>query len=94
MVVFAHSFGAQLLGGLAEGEGLGLGEDVRHQDVVVIAEGIEALGKANEVNRNDGRPLVDQLIEAVLAIRAGFTPIDGPGLVAHVFATLGHVLAV
>jgi len=37
--------------GLAEGERLGLGEDVRRQYVVVVAERIEALAKADEVDR-------------------------------------------
>ena len=36
--------GAHLLGRLAEGERLGLGEDVGHQQVVVVAERVVATG--------------------------------------------------
>ena len=40
--LFGGALGPHLLLGLAEGEGLGLGEDVRRQDVVVVAERVEA----------------------------------------------------
>ena len=83
------AFVSQLVGALAEGQRLGLGEDVRHQDVVVVAEGIQALGKADEVDRHDRGSLVDQLIEAVLAVGARFTPVDRSRLVGDVLAVVG-----
>jgi len=42
---FGRALGADLLGGLAEGECLGLGEDVGHQHVVVAAERVQRLAK-------------------------------------------------
>ena len=60
-----------LLLGLAERERLGLGEHVRHQQVVVVAERVQGLGEADQVDRDQLRALVDQLVEAVLAVGPG-----------------------
>ena len=40
------------------------------------------------------RALVDELVEAVLAVRAGLAPLDGTGGVRHARAVLRHALAV
>ena len=79
--ILGHAVGADLGGGLAEGEGLGLGEAVGHQEVVVPAQGIERLEEAEKIAGNQPRALVDQLIEGVLAVGARLAPIDGAGLV-------------
>src|SRR5204862_5914070 len=60
---------AHLLGRLAEGERLRLREDVRHQEVVMVADRVERSSEADEVRRNELRTLVDQLVEGVLAVR-------------------------
>ena len=70
-----------LLGGFAEGEGLGLREDVGHQDIVMAAERVERLGEADEVAGDEARALVDELVEGVLAVGAGLAPVDGAGVV-------------
>ena len=78
---FGGALGAHLLLGLPERERLGLREDVRHEDVVVVAERVERLREADEVDRDELRPLVDQLVEAVLAVRPRLAPEDRAGLV-------------
>src|SRR3984885_8833806 len=62
------AFGLELLAGLAEGQRFGLGEDVGHEQVVMAAEGIERLEEADEVAGDDLRSLVNELVEAVLAV--------------------------
>src|ERR1700722_17663786 len=69
---FGDAFGAHLRGGLAEGERLGLGEDVSHQHVMMASERIERLSKADEVAGDQPRALMDELVEAVLAVGSGF----------------------
>jgi hypothetical protein len=76
-----RALGAHLLLGLAEGQRLGLGEDVGGEDVVVLAERVEALGEADQVDRDDRGALVDQLVEAVLSVGARLAPVDRAGLV-------------
>ena len=39
-----RALGLDLLGRLAEGQGLGLGEDVRHQQIVMLAEWVQTSG--------------------------------------------------
>ena len=92
--VFWCSFGAHLVGRLAEGQCLGLGEDVRREDVVMRTEWIEALGEADEVHRDDRRSLMDQLIKAVLSVGPRLAPVDGAGVVVDVGSLEGHVFAV
>ena len=76
-----RALGAHLRLGLPERERLGLREDVRHEDVVVVAERVERLAEADQVDRDELRPLVDELVEAVLAVRSRLAPEDGAGLV-------------
>ena len=75
------SLGAHLVLGLPERERLRLREDVRHEDVVVVAERVQRLREPDQVDRDELRPLVDQLVEAVLAVRARLAPEDGARLV-------------
>ena len=78
-----RSTGFDLGSCLAEGECLGLRKDVGHQHVVVASEGVEGFEEADEVAGNEPRSLVDELVEGVLAIGAGFAPVDGAsGLVS------------
>ena len=77
---FGDAFGLDFVGGLAEGERFGLGEDVGHEHVVMAAERVEGLGEADEVAGDEARALVDELVEAVLAVGAGLAPVDGAGV--------------
>ena len=67
-----------LLGAPPERERLGLREDVGDEQVVVVAQGVEAVREAHEVARNQPRALVDELVEAVLAVGSGLAPVDAP----------------
>ena len=63
--------GLDLLGRLAEGQHLGLGEDVGHQQVVVVAQRVERPAEPDQVARDQPGPLVDELVEGVLAVGPG-----------------------
>ncbi len=83
------ALGPHLVDGLAEPERFGLREDVRRQDVVVVADRVERLAEADQVDRDQLRALVDQLVEAVLPVRARLTPVHRAGLVVDVSARRG-----
>ena len=80
--------------GPPEGERLGLGEQVRHQQVVVVAVRVVRVGEADEVDRDDPGALVQQLVERVLAVRARLAPHDRTGRRRHRRAVEPHRLAV
>jgi len=82
------------LGRFAEGQRLGLGKDICQEDVVVASQGSERVAKRDKVTRDQPRALMNQLIERMLAVGAGFAPVDRPGLVIHFFPAEGDVLAV
>ena len=88
------AFGFDLGEGFAESEGLGLREDIRHEEVVVTAERVEGLGEGDEVAGDEAGALVDELVEAVLAVRAGFAPVDRTRFGIHMGAIEFHMLAV
>ena len=87
-------FGPHFLGRLAEGQRLGLGEQVGHEQVVVVAERVQRLAEPDEVAGNELCPLVDELVERVLAVRARLAPVDRPRLVVDRPAVQRDVLAV
>jgi len=89
-----RAFPFDLLGGLAERQRLALRENVGEQYVVVWAERIERPCERDEVARDQPRPLMDQLIERVLAVGAGLTPVDGTRIGAHRLPVESHLLAV
>lgn len=67
------TLGADLVGGLADHQGLSLGEVVggQHLLVDVVADGVVALGGQDEVGGDQLGALVDELEEGVLGVRAG-----------------------
>jgi hypothetical protein len=69
-----------LLRGLSKGQSLSLRADVGNQDVVVTAKFVERLRKSDEIARDEPRPLMNQLIEGVLAVGSRLAPIDGTGV--------------
>src|SRR5262245_52512015 len=88
-----RSLALDLLRRLAKRQSLGLGEDIRHQQVVMTPQRIERLSKRNEVARHHSRPLMEQLVERVLAVRSGFAPINGPRLAADGSAVTADAFA-
>ena len=92
--VIGRALGADLLLGLAERQRLGLGEHVRDQQVVMVAQRVQRLGERDQVDRDQPRALVDQLVEAVLAVGPGLAPVDRAGVVVDVAAVERDVLAV
>src|SRR5207253_4879634 len=66
---FRCALGPDLVRRLAKGQGFGLGEDVRQQEVMVSAEPIEGLAEADEITGDELCPLMYQLVEGVLAVR-------------------------
>ena len=76
-----RAFRLDLLGCLAEGQRLGLGEHIRQENVVVPAERIERLAERDEVARNEPRSLMDQLVKRMLAVGSWLAPVDGAGIV-------------
>src|SRR6516164_11465890 len=75
-----RSLAADLLSRLAKGERFTLGEDVRQQHVMLLPQGIEWLTEGDEIAGDQPGSLMNELIEGVLAIGAGLTPIDGAGV--------------
>jgi len=88
------AFGFDFGEGFSEREGLGLREDVRHEDVVVTAERVEGFSEGDEVAGDEAGALVDELVEAVLAVGAGFAPVDRTRIGIHMGAIEFHMLAV
>ena len=80
-----RALGFDLLGRLAECQCLGLGENVRQKYVMVAAERLERLGERDEVTWDKPGPLMDQLVEGVLAVGAGFAPVNRTGLALDFF---------
>src|SRR4051812_41690092 len=79
---------------LAEGERFALRKDVREQHVVLLAKLVERLVKADEIAGNETGPLVDELVERVLAVGPGLTPIYRAGVVGDMCSFQRDVLAV
>ncbi|KAG5457635.1 MAG: hypothetical protein BJ554DRAFT_2295, partial [Olpidium bornovanus] len=86
-----------LVGRLSQHEGFGLREEVREQNGVVEAAGDRVVRSdgGDEVTRDELGALVDQLVERVLAVRAGLAPDDGPrGVVPDLGTCPSHPLSV
>src|ERR1700733_3643775 len=60
----------------------------------MITERVECVDETDEIARDEFRPLVDQLIERVLAIGTGLAPVDWPGLIVNLLPLERHVLAI
>ena len=75
--------GQRLLAGPPAHQGLGLGEEVGHELGVMVAQRILAVDGGDEVRGDHLGPLVDELVEGVLAVGAGLAPDHGAGGVFH-----------
>src|SRR5246500_3631011 len=83
-----------LLWRLTKCQRLRLSENICEQHVMMAAQRIERLPKANEVAGNDAGALMDQLIKRVLAVGPGFTPVDGTCVVTDCFSIERDMLPV
>src|SRR6266404_3249456 len=70
------AFGLHLLRSLAECQCLGLRTDVGNQHIVVAAKRVERLRKSDEVAGDEPGPLMNQLVERMLAIGSRFAPVN------------------
>jgi hypothetical protein len=86
------ALGPHLIRRLAEGERLGLSEDVGGEDVVVVAELVERAREPEQVDGDELRPLMDELVEAVLPVRARLAPVHGTRVVIDGLAGQRDVL--
>lgn len=74
--------GFEFFAGLAVHQGLGLSEEVGQQLDMMVANGVMADRRGDKVAGDKNGALVDQLVEGMLAIGAGFAPDNragGPG---------------
>ena len=78
-----RALGFDFIGRLAKSQRLGLGKDIRQEDIMMASQRRERVGKRQKVARDKPRALMDQLIKGMLAIGAGFAPIDRAGLIIH-----------
>lgn len=90
----SQELGFNLFLALAEGQRLGLGEEVGQQFRMVVTDRVVADGRRQEVAGDQLGALMDQLVEGVLAVGARLTPDDGASLVVNRLAIAIHVLAV
>ena len=92
------TLGADLVGGLAEGQGRGLGEEVGQEQlvhvVVAVDQRVRRGGDGDEVGRDHLGALVDQLVEGVLPVGARLAPEHLAGLRGDRRAVLADALAV
>src|SRR6516165_3843644 len=61
---------------------------------MLLAQRVQRLAKGNKIARDQPASLVDQLIERMLAVGAGLTPINGAGVIYDAVAVDGDVFAV
>ena len=97
-IASARALGAHLVGGLAERQRRGLGEEVGQEQLVhvglAVAQRVRRVGHRDEVGRDEPGALVDQLVEGVLAVGAGLAPEHLAGVGGHRGAVPAHGLAV
>jgi len=89
-----RSFRFNLIRSFSKGERLRLRANVGDEDIMVTAERIKRLDECDEIARDESRALMDQLIEGMLAIGAGFAPINWPRREVHFLSIESHVFAI
>ena len=89
-----RAFGLDLFVRFAESQRLGLGEDVRHEHVVMAAKGIESLTESDKVARNELGSLMNQLVEGMLAVGSRLAPVDRAGLIRNFGTVEGNMFAI
>ena len=95
--LLGRALGANLVGRLAKGERLGLGEEIAQEELVhvlaVILSRVVRVGERDEVGGDHHVALVDELVD-LLAVRAGLAPEDLAGVAGHGAAVPTDLLAV
>ena len=66
----AHPFAAHFAAALAKCQRFRLGKDIRHQQVVMIAQSVQCSAKTDEITRDQLGALVNQLVERMLPVGA------------------------
>ena len=67
-----------------------LGNHVGQEQILVVAERVERLGKCDKIIGDQLGPLVNQLVEGMLAIDTWLPPVDWPGLVGDLSSIQGN----
>src|ERR1700719_4220248 len=88
------AFSLDLLARFAEGQCLGLCENICQQHVVMPAKRIQWLAERDEVAWDEPGPLVNELIERVVAVGSRLAPVNRSGLIANLGAGQRDVFAV
>jgi hypothetical protein len=78
----------------AEGQCLGLRDQVGHEQVVMGTVRVVRVGEPDEVSRHNAGPLVQKLVEGVLAVRTRLAPHDRAGSHAHRGSVESYGLAI
>ena len=86
--------GPRLVFAAPQHEGLGLGEEIGQQLLVMVAQGIVAFRRGDEIGGDTPRSLVDQLVKGVLAVGARLAEQYRPGGGLDGGAVEGDALAV
>src|SRR5882724_1235442 len=88
------AFCLHLFRSLAECQRLGLRANVGNQHVVVAANWVERLRKSDEVAGDEPGPLMNQLVERMLAIGSRFAPVNWTCVVRDPLSIECHMLAI
>ena len=68
---------------LSKRQSLGLGEEVGHQEIMVLSKWVQSMAEPDEVTRDQFGPLVDELVEGMLTVGSRLPPDNGSGLIVH-----------
>src|SRR5437867_9649437 len=89
-----RAFSLHFAGRLAEGQRLGLSEDIGQEHVVMATERMEWFRECDEVARDQAGTLMDQLIERMLPVCPRLTPVDRTGLACDLVSVDRDMFAV
>src|SRR5471032_89540 len=78
----------------AESQRFSLGEQVGHQEIVMRWQGVQGLAETDKVTGDQLSTLMDKLIERMLAIGAGLSPIDRARWIVDTSALPRHLFAI
>src|SRR6266853_4992806 len=87
------AFCLHLFSSLAECQRLGLRTNVGNQHIVVAANWVERLRKSDEVARDEPGPLMNQLVERMLAVGPRLAPVNWTCVVRASLPIDCHMLA-
>src|SRR6185295_2378087 len=78
----------------AECQRLALREEIRHQQIVLVAERVQRLAEADEIAGHVPGALMEELVKRVLAVGARLSPENGAGLVSYALSSARDALSV